>query len=138
MPVKIVRWDQWLADPRLPAVQSDIENIVSRNQPFKSAMLLDISNFYARKGYDLNPGNAKISCRYYVEELAAHTLLHRDHNVATIYPGKQLETYRMIRSRAVREFPAGIENSPYIRLIPHEVPASPALSAETGNRIAFR
>lgn len=119
---KIIRWDEWLGDPRYPAITKEIQSAVDTNQQLRTAMYADIANFYTRKAYSCTPENARLSMQYLVEEVTAHTLLHSDYNVATIYPGKQLETYRLIRSGAVRDnLATGITTSPYIRLIPHDV-----------------
>lgn len=123
VPFKIIRWDNWLNDPRYPSIVKEIELIVEENLQFRSTVYADIANFYARKGHACTAYNARLSMQYLIEEMAAHTLLHSDHDVTTIYPGKQLETYKLIRSGAVRDFPSGIDRSSYIRLIPHEAPA---------------
>ncbi len=137
-PIKIIRWDEWLNDPRYPAIKKEIQIAINAHPRLRSAIYSDISNFYARKGHSATPENARLSTQYFVEEISAHTLLHSDHYVATIYPGKQLEAYKLIRSGAIQDIPLGIANSPYIRLIPHDINAWPSGTHQPDERLAVR
>jgi len=123
VPIKIIRWDEWLNDPRYSTTMKEIQNAIDTHPQLKMAIYADISNFYGRKGYSCTTENARLSMQYLVEEVTAHTLLHSEYDVTTIYPGKQLETYKLIRSGAVRDITSGIAHSPYIRLIPHDISA---------------
>lgn len=136
VPIKIIRWDEWLNDPRHPSAVKEIKIAISSNTQLRAAMYADIANFYARKGYACTPENAHFSMQYLVEEMAAHTLLHSDYDVAAIYPGKQLETYKLIRSNAVSGFPSGIARSAHIRLIPHDVNAWGSETSQPDGKMA--
>ncbi len=117
--VKIIRWDTWLDDERYPQTLRDVQSIYDRDSQFRMAVYQDISNFFARREIQPDINQAKHSISYFLEEIAAHTLLHRDNALATIYPGKQLESYRLIRSGY--PFPCGIAASPYVRLVPYDL-----------------
>lgn len=130
-PSKIIRWEEWLADPQYPQIRASVQEVFDGNNRFRMAVYADISNFYARQETQLSPEKVGLSVQYLLEELSAHTLLHRSHPSTAIYPGKQLECYKMVRQKHI-EFPEGIPGSAFVRLVPHSfgdrAPASTLLA----------
>lgn len=130
IPTIVRRWDEWLNHPDYSATREQYQKIYEANPILQSAIKQDIENFYAR-----NYGITKIvddmrslSCAYYLEELTVQTLILREKPSTVIYPGKQLECFRLIRSGQVSDAPTALATSPYARLVVHSFTQPPAFN----------
>ncbi len=123
-PCQVIRWDTWRRHEDFESVSAEVEAAYKKSTALRHAVYADISAYYTRKDIALSPEKVGLSTRYFLEELTAHTLLHRIHDVAAIYPGKQLECYKMVRQKKV-EFPEGIPGSAFVRLVPHSFANTP-------------
>lgn len=124
MPMSLLRWDHWHSESRKPELEQLkilFKHAVDNNPEFADAVNADINHFYERR-FDLAPNQITKeqrdrSQRYLIEEMAGHSLLYRDYRCATIYPGRQQESFKMLRESAVPNVPHGLENSYYTRLV---------------------
>lgn len=118
-PFEIIRWNHWRNHPEFKETLQTINEIFDQNMKLRMAIYADIAEFYARKNLSPSAGNLDISNKYFLEEMAGHTLLQKEMKCTAIYPGKQLESYKLIRSCGIDNFPDGIPGSAFVRLVPH-------------------
>lgn len=134
VPAIVRRWDEWLSHPDYSATRERYQKIFKANLLLQSAINQDIENFYVR-----NYGISKISesmhslsVEYYLEELAVQTLILKEKPSTVIYPGKQLECFKLIRSGQISDAPTPLANSPYARLVVHSFVQPPAVNQNRG------
>ncbi len=120
MPVRVVRWSNWLRQDKFSQYMEFFLSLYARDEAFKEAVDADIDRYQKRKyGASLqweNPNVYAQSVNYFCEELAAHSILFAEYPSVSVYPGRQLESYRLIRSGKAMAPTEGIKNSPYVRL----------------------
>lgn len=128
VPVAIRRWDESLSHPDYPEVRDQYQNIYGSDAALRSAIDQDIENFYARNYgiVDISEEQRKLSTEYYLEELAVQTLILREKPSTVMYPGKQLECFKLIRSGQIPDAPTALASSPYARLVVHSFVQRPA------------
>lgn len=119
IPTTIIRWQNWLNHPQFSSNLEQFRLAYKTQAPFRDALMDDISKFYKRKNADLSLEDLGIknSIEYMLEELSAHSILYTEYPSAVIYPGKQHESFKMVRAGQVESVPKGIENSKYVRMI---------------------
>jgi hypothetical protein len=98
--------------------------LYEQNEGFSMALDADIERYEKRKyGASMKSSNASSyaqSVNYFCEELSAHSILFEEYPSVSIYPGRQLETYKEIRSGKIIAPTNGIRNSKYVRLCLYE------------------
>lgn len=118
----IRRWDEWLAHPHYAHTRQLFEHIFRSCEVLRDAVDRDIRGFYARaygESEDIAPQAYELSRQFFLEELAAHSLLYAEYNAVNVYPGKQLECFKVIRQGLVPDAPQALVSSPYAKLVMH-------------------
>lgn len=129
IPYEIVRWDHWLTHPRLFESRKAFDAAFLADQEFRDALLRDVGHFLERsqrqsfKG--ASPAAVKHSLEYLLEELAVHALFFEQYPCATIYPGRQQESFRLVREGHVRNVPQGMTQSCFVPVFLYEVEKMP-------------
>ncbi len=132
MPMSMLRWDHWHSEsnkPKLLRLQAEFTKAAFNDPNFNDALEADINRFYERR-FGLKPNQVsqeqrEMSRKYLIEEMAGHTLLYKDYRSATIYPGVQQESFKMLRDGLVNDVSKGLTKSYYTRLTiydPNKVP----------------
>lgn len=127
VPYKIHRWDEWLNHPRYSETIDEIRRLYIDSRILRESLDQDIKNFYARNYgiVDISEGQRKLSTEYYLEELAIATIMLEEKPSLVMYPGKQLNCFRLIRDGKLPEAPASLSNSSFSRLIIHSFERAP-------------
>lgn len=119
-PHRIVHWNQWLSDPRFAAYKAQFETAFNEQPAFRDAVTKDITNFLKRKYgtdvHEISPADMATGKRYYLEELAVLSIQFENFPCVKLYPGKELESMKVIRAGKVRNIPTGIQNTTFARL----------------------
>jgi tRNA-dependent cyclodipeptide synthase len=118
-PAEIIRWDSWITNPDFTAMQLRVVNAYQQSLALQHAVLQDIKMFLARKSAPLSSDDYALCRAYLLEEITGHCLLYASSDIAAIYPGKQLESYKAIRAGVVPGLPSGLVESPFVRLVVH-------------------
>lgn len=118
-PIRVIRWNEWLYHQDFDETLETVRDIFHKTPEFRGAIYKDIGAYYGRRELRVSADAVTESVNYFLEEIAAHTLLHREYDVVAIYPGKQLESYKFLRSNQVEGMPNGINKSAFVRLVPH-------------------
>ncbi|MEZ5918874.1 MAG: hypothetical protein R3D66_02810 [Alphaproteobacteria bacterium] len=112
-----------------------------QNERFSQAIDVDVMSFFVRKARQETQGTEQavnklssdnfnimssiskrqidLSKRYLLEELSAHSILYQTHPCATIYPGKQQESFKLVRNGEIDNVPSGLQNSCHTRIVLH-------------------
>jgi hypothetical protein len=53
---------------------------------------------------------------YLLEEIAVHSIMYQDLQAYTFYPGKQQESYKLLRSPQSPSIYKGLQNSSYVQV----------------------
>lgn len=120
--VDIRRWSEWLEHPDYAKQRRYFENLYNTNEMFRSAVNHDIKRYHTRTSGSMNRINITaytLSKNFFLEELAAHSIMFSEYDATNIYPGKQLESYKLIRSGQIQGTPQMLSNSPYAKLVFH-------------------
>ncbi len=128
IPYRIMRSDDWLADPDMEAVHEAIWEFYYTDCDFKAVVNRDIETFVARRT-DLPASVVRnASLAYLLEETAADILLGKRGGVAHLYPGGRHECYGYLAANAehIPEPLRGLENSAFKRLSPAKISLDPA------------
>lgn len=116
----IIHWDHWLEDKRFSEYKKAFETAFRNDTRLKAAITKDIQNFYKRKFNQavIEHTNKDIqhSINYYLEELAVMSIQFEDFPGAQIYAGKELESLKLVRTKAIPNVPYGITQSKFYRL----------------------
>lgn len=125
--VQIIRWNYWLQKPEFFEHMKYFLSLYEKDKYFRDAIDGDIERFHTRKyGTSLGVSNTLAhaqSVNYFCEELSAHSMLLSEYPSVVIYPGRQLDSYNVIRKGVVSGMSNSIKNSPYVRLCLYEAPA---------------
>lgn len=120
IPYTIIRWNNWINHSDFDQLLKTYYALFEKNSVFHNAVMDDISNYYMRRyGKNIRNMNArffKTSIAYLLEEITCHTIMFRQHPCTNVYPGKQLECYRVIREGMVPEAPHGLNMAHHTRL----------------------
>jgi hypothetical protein len=79
-----------------------------------------------------------VSVNYLLEELAAHALFFEKYPCATIYPGRQQESFKLVREGLVADVPKGMTNSCFIAIFLHDIKADAAETASQNSSGFFQ
>ena len=128
VPTAIRRWDEWLNHPEYSTAREQYKKLYKSNPSLRLAIDQDIENFYARNYgvAEITKTMRSLSTKYYLEELAVQTLILTEKSSTVMYPGKQLECFKLIRSGKIADAPTSLVNSPYARLVVHSFVRPPA------------
>jgi tRNA-dependent cyclodipeptide synthase len=137
IPCTIHRWDRWRNDPRFAETHMQF-NAAFENQPaFRAAVMSDVHKFFARQQRQerglSSLAHIRHSINYILEEITCHTLMYGDlpQTAATLYPGRELACYALVRAGLVDGVPNGLTKSYFVRLNLWNKDKA-ALSKETG------
>ncbi len=130
MPVAVHRWDEWLSHPKYPETIAQIRELYANNHILCQAVEQDIDNFYVRNygTAEVSSERRHLSVEYYLEELAVAAIMLDEKPSLVMYPGKQLNCFRLIRDGKVPEAPPSLSNSSFSRLIIHSFQRPPAVN----------
>jgi tRNA-dependent cyclodipeptide synthase len=125
MPYEIISWDRWLSHEKFSNYERKFQEAFNVQMEFRAAILQDVETYFSRrfgiKLQDAEPEAIKLSVAFLIEELAAHSILYEDYPCAVVYPGRQQESFRIVRAGGVRDVPIGMQNSFHTRLTLHNL-----------------
>jgi len=116
----LIRWDHWLEHPDFKKNLELFRTAEKTQGDFRAALYHDSINFQARQNngpFVPDEQFLRSSIDYLLEELAAHSILYTEHPAAVIYPGKEHESFKMVRNGLVANVPDGLRNSCYTRMV---------------------
>lgn len=120
--IEVRRWDEWLIHPQYESTRNLFEELYKTNAELREAIDRDIRNFHER-AYgtvgEISPNSYELSRKFFIEELSAHSLLYTETNGVNVYPGKQLECFRVVRDGKVLGAPQALIQSPYVKMVMH-------------------
>lgn len=130
MPISIHRWDEWINHQKYSESIKEIRNICSSSPLLREALEDDIDNFYKRNygRTAVSQERRALSAEYYMEELAVAAVMLREKPSLVMYPGKQLNCFRLIREGKIPDAPRSLSTSSYSRLIIHSFQRPPAIN----------
>lgn len=122
-PYEIISWDRWLSHPKFIDYESQFRSAFSSDENFRKAVLTDVGSYFRRR-FNMSVGEAEpeavwLSASFLIEELAAHSILYEDFPCAVIYPGRQQESFKLVREGKVPNVPKGMQKSFHTRLTLH-------------------
>lgn len=121
MSAPVRRWDEWLNHPGYPAMRATFQKLYDNSVLLRTAIDNDVHRFYRRR-YGLttmDDGSKCLSRMYYLEELAVQSVIASEKPATFLYPGKQLDCFKVIRDGLIEGAPSGLANSTYTRLVLH-------------------
>lgn len=137
IPCEVVRWDHWLPHADLAANRKAFDNAFERDENFRNALLRDVGHFFERtQGKSLEnvpDSEIKLSMEYLLEELAVHAIFFKEYPCATIYPGRQQESFRLVREGLVADVPKGMTQSCYVPIFLYEITQGPVKPASAND-----
>ena len=84
------------------------------------AVMQDIQRFYWRKFnqnlHERSSSDIELSKKYYLEELAALSIQFEEYPCVEIYPGRELDCLKIVRSGRIKGVPLGLRNAVYSSL----------------------
>lgn len=110
----ILRWCHWLTHADYVAVRQDLASLYEHDELFGATVNEDVERFLARRAKE-TPQMAACSRNFILEEAAGEILLAREYPCSRLYPGRELETLRVLRTRLVPNAPDGLERTAYYR-----------------------
>ncbi len=120
MPVEIIRWDTWLEHEQLAENRRKFQVAFDTNLAFRNALMADVQHYFERvHGLSLSVVpyyKIKLSAEYLLEELAAHALYFDKYPCATIYPGRQQASFKLVREGFVPGVPQGMTRSCFVAI----------------------
>lgn len=135
MPNDVRRWDVWLNAPEYAETRALFERLYRENRQLACAIEHDLERFHARHGnHDISERSRSLSRAYFLEELAVHSLLLKSYRATALYPGKQLECFRVIREGCIPGAPQSLVDSTYSRLVVHSFEKPLAVNQNTQTR----
>ena len=120
VPASLIRWDHWLSHPDFNAHLDAFRKAAETQPEFRDALLQDIHEFNQRRDIDpasVSPLQRQHSLNYLLEELAAHSLLYAQTPCAVVYPGKDHESFKLVRQGKVCNVPDGHGNTCFTRMV---------------------
>jgi tRNA-dependent cyclodipeptide synthase len=121
-PFAIVRWDNWLRHPELPAVHAAYSRLAASDPVLNAAITGDIDDFIARQVRRCGPlpgdetAVGAMIRAYLIEELAVITLQGAAERSARIYPGPELASFKAVRQGRVPGAPPGLDRDYYVHI----------------------
>jgi tRNA-dependent cyclodipeptide synthase len=117
----IIRWDTWLRYPDFFAVLDAYAGLVQSDAVLRTAIAADIESFITRHANRGAPFPAETWMRaasraYLIEELAVITLQGAAARSARIYPGPELESFKVVRAGKVPDAPPGLDRDYYVHV----------------------
>lgn len=130
MPAAVHRWDEWLNHPKYPNKIEQIKELYLNSDALCQALDQDIHNFYVRNygTADVSAELRNLSVEYYLEELAVAAIMLKEKPSLVMYPGKQLNCFRLIRDGKIPDAPQSLSNSSFSRLIIHSFQRAPLVN----------
>ena len=124
--IEVVHWKRWLEDERFPRYLKMFQDAYKASPALRSAIGKDIDRFYSRKfnAAALSQKSLDLSVAFYLEELAVMSIQFENDPTAQIYPGKELECLKLVRSGKVGNVPTGIQNARFFRINVYDKPAN--------------
>ena len=113
IPRQLVRWDHWRQHPEYAYTRRCVDFAYKANRGFQQAVELDINGFLSRRSANDcldRQWFAAHSRDYLLEEAAGNSLLERAFPGVVLYPARELHSLALIRTGAVPEIPAGMQD----------------------------
>lgn len=110
----VLRWDRWLTHPDFKSIHSQLVQLDRTCELFSSTITDDIERFVKRQA-NQTALTRQCSRDFILEEAAGEILLAREFSCSRLYPGKELDTLRILRTLLVPNSPKGLERSSYYR-----------------------
>lgn len=131
MPVVIHRWDEWLNHEKYSDSIAQIRSLHANSNALRQALEQDIDNFYVRNygTAEVSEKRRSLSAEYYMEELAVAAIMLEENPSLVMYPGKQLNCFRLIRDGKIPDAPRSLSNSSFSRLIIHSFQRPPLVNS---------
>lgn len=110
-PITVSYWDEWRAKREYPGTEEQFRGAARPGSLLDSALRHDAEAFVARQVRAGGSGSLERSVCYLIEELAVITLQARELPApnARIYPGAELECFRVVTRGLVEDAPLGLE-----------------------------
>lgn len=128
MPYEVVFWDYWLNHPDFAQYNEAFHAAFHADPAFRTAVTKDIQHHYMRKyGHNLHErsqSDIELSKQFYLEELAVLSIQFESYPCAEIYPGRELECAKLVRSGSVKNVPLCLQNAVYAKIHVIELDAS--------------
>ncbi|MCB9980702.1 MAG: tRNA-dependent cyclodipeptide synthase [Rhodospirillales bacterium] len=121
---RIIRWDSHLNNPYYQETFEMFCKEYTHNIPFQQSVKKDIETIFARRGINTNhilPKEIRCFEHFILEELAADSIFFGKYRVASVYPGRELSSYKYLRIEETSDFANSFKNYYPIRLIGKEV-----------------
>lgn len=133
VPATVHRWDEWLNHPKYPEAINKIRGLYASSHVLRDALNTDIDNFYVRNYGTTNVSEERraLSAEYYMEELAVAAIMLETKPSLVMYPGKQLNCFRLIRDGKIPDAPPSLSSSSFSRLIIHSFQRPPLVNPNT-------
>lgn len=116
------RWNEWIEHPDYLETRKLFEKLYESSSELRDAIDHDIRRYYVRS-YSaigtIEPHAYELSRQFFLEELAAHSLLYSEYQGVNVYPGRQLECFKIIRQGQLPDAPQALVSSPYAKLVMH-------------------
>lgn len=126
VPYKIIRWSTWLDRSEFLRNKIFFERAIVNNRNFRQAIYKDIESFLNRRGRQNIADHLDVIAKgcldYLIEELAVHAMYFEQHPSISVYPGRQQESFKMVRNGLVKNVPTGMQKSDYAGLYMHFEP----------------
>ena len=110
-PVTVSYWEEWRKKPEYPATEEQFRAAARPGSVLADALRHDAEAFVVRQLRSGAKGSIEQSTCYLIEELAVITLQARELPApnARIYPGAELECFRVVARGLVEGAPHGLE-----------------------------
>lgn len=131
MPVTVHRWDEWLYHEKFADTIAQIRSLYTNSHALRQALDQDIENFYVRNygTSEISNERRSLSAEYYMEELAVAAIMLEEKPSLVMYPGKQLNCFRLIRDGKIPGAPQSLSQSSFSRLIIHSFQRPPLVNS---------
>lgn len=135
VPFKVTRWEKWLLNPKVSEYKAEFYKAFENDKTFREAVLADVENYHNRHDRSAwnvnNLGRMKYNIGYLIEELAVHSAIYDAGPVASIYPGEQQTSFRLVRNGSVENVPTGMQNSHFVRMNVYNTDAHKPINDDT-------
>lgn len=86
--VRVIRWDEWLENPKYKEKLALVNDLYKNNATFKAEIEAEINRFQERNNYNFNPDLCR---KYLLEETAVFQIIfEEEEEAADVYPGSTL------------------------------------------------
>ncbi len=121
IPISISRWDDWLKDPRYSLARYQVGQIFEKHEDVREAVLRDgrryIQSCLSQGMTNLDEEFAVKKCiDLILEENAGFSVMLEDHGPVDCYPGCELTSSELIRTKYIEEGLDGLKSRIFTRI----------------------